>query len=54
MKKTAQKDTNQALDQKELKIGFEHMCMAKTLAEKYEENKGDFETIERDGPGDKT
>lgn len=39
MTKTAQKDTNQALSQKELKTGFEHMCMAKTLAEKYEENK---------------
>ena len=39
MTKTAQKDTNQALGQKELKTAFEHMCMAKTLAEKYEENK---------------
>ena len=39
MTKTAQKDINQALGQKELKTGFEHMCMAKTLAEKYEANK---------------
>jgi len=39
MTKTAQKDINKALGQKELKTGFEHMCMAKTLAEKYEANK---------------
>jgi 2-oxoisovalerate dehydrogenase E1 component len=39
MTKTAQKHTIQALDQKGLKKGFEYMCMAKTLAEKYEANK---------------
>ena len=39
MTKTARKDKNQTLQEKELKKGFELMCTAKTLAEKYEENK---------------
>ena len=39
MTKTAQKNKNLKLDQNDLKKGFEYMCTAKTLAEKYEQNK---------------
>ncbi|MGB1452455.1 MAG: alpha-ketoacid dehydrogenase subunit alpha/beta [Crocinitomicaceae bacterium] len=39
MTKTAQKNKNPKLDQNDLKKGFEYMCTAKTLAEKYEQNK---------------
>ena len=39
MTKTAQKNKNHDLDQNDLKKGFEYMCTAKTLAEKYEQNK---------------
>ena len=39
MTKTAQKNKNPKLDQNDLKKGFEYMCSAKTLAEKYEQNK---------------
>ena len=39
MTKTAQKNKNRKLDQNDLKKGFEYMCTAKTLAEKYEQNK---------------
>lgn len=39
MTKTAQKNKNHDLDQNDLKKGFEFMCTAKTLAEKYEQNK---------------
>ena len=39
MTKTAQKNKNPKLDQKDLKKGFEYMCTAQTLAEKYEQNK---------------
>ena len=39
MTKTAQKNKNHDLDQNDLKKGFEYMCTAKALAEKYEQNK---------------
>ena len=39
MTKTAQKNKNLKLNQNDLKKGFEYMCTAKTLAEKYEQNK---------------
>lgn len=39
MTKTAQKNKNPKIDQNDLKKGFEYMCTAKTLAEKYEQNK---------------
>ena len=39
MTKTAQKNKNPKLDQNDLKKGFKYMCTAKTLAEKYEQNK---------------
>ena len=39
MTKTAQKNKNPKLDQNDLKKGFEYMCTAKILAEKYEQNK---------------
>ena len=39
MTKTAQKNKNPKLNQNDLKKGFEYMCTAKTLAEKYEQNK---------------
>ncbi len=39
MTKTAQKNKNPKLDQNDLKKGFEYMCTAKSLAEKYEQNK---------------
>ncbi|MBL6661185.1 MAG: tungsten formylmethanofuran dehydrogenase [Crocinitomicaceae bacterium] len=39
MTKTAQKNKNPKLNQNDLKKGFEYMCTARTLAEKYEQNK---------------
>ena len=39
MTKTAQKNKNLKLNQNDLKKGFEYMFTAKTLAEKYEQNK---------------